>query len=938
MSETVTEIERLLDDSEMMPYGPEESAMVADAVRLAQEAGEEELLYKARMRQISSASMTGDSDTMFTAFSWCLGQHDSDPARFPLEVEDNDLLWYYKWMAEAVALNPAFPQQQVDQVLDDMERRYRAAGVGLSGVWQAKMSNATTAGRFEEAAGFRAAREELPRDNYSHCEACVRSDDADYFRASGDEETALRLFDEIIENRVSCGSEPERAQGNALLPLLRAGRADEAKWHHFRSYRAAVANADGFGIISDHLVFLAVTGNTERGLSLLERHIGELPNDPLDVYKRFCALVSYGVLLDAVTRGGHGDVEVRGSDMPDVAAVFGIEPRRRTAAELAAESWRVAGEIAESFDARNGNQHFATEISRARALADEHYDLPIETQTFAPADLAEPEAPKTPADYLDLIRVATVVKEDPAEALALLEEMDEQPEPELLPRFHRSVLTICRERDDWDGAREAIKSRAEALRALGQQQLADVEEELGLALYPPFDDDSEAKLRAVLARDDLEPAARSEVLISLGGLLGYLDQTADAVPLAREAVELAESAGLEQLTSARFLLAQVLLRESQPEPAIDALDALLAAETDRSARIKALELRARVAGGMSDFATGVRVADELLDLQTAIGNRAGVSSAAMLAAHLLDDLGDAAEAVNRAQVAVRHAELGDTGDLNVNRYWLGRFQLQAGEPDLAMESLDAAAAGFAGSEGAGAFALEARFWLGLASREAQELGTAYRVFSEVAHVAEESGDEALVSLAIRAHSALGDLLVSVDDEDAVESFEAALRLARAHELPEQAARVLHQLGQSKIKFRGEAGLADLDAAIEAGRAAGEDWENGPEWFVADVTDTKARALAAMGREEEAIPLALTAADGYAAAHDTGSAAMSELLAARVLNDKGRAEEAVGLYRASLQRLPVGSQAHTGVSLEFGEVLEKLGRATEAAEVRAAVAE
>ncbi|MDA3642828.1 hypothetical protein LZ318_38100 [Saccharopolyspora indica] len=936
MSDTVTEIERLLDESDMMPYGPEESAMVADAVRLAQDAGEEELLYKARMRQIASASMIGDSDTMFTAFSWCLGQHDSDPARFPLEVEDNDLLWYYKWTAEAVALNPAFPQQQVDQVLDDMERRYRAAGVGLSGVWQAKYSNATTAGRFEEAAGFRDAREALPRDNYSHCEACVRSDDADYFRDSGDEATALRLFDEIIENRVSCGSEPERAQGNALLPLLRAGRADEAKWHHFRSYRAAVANADGFGIISDHLIFLAVTGNTVRGLSLLERHIGELPNDPLDVYKRFHALVSYGVLLDAVTRSGHGEVEVRGSDMPDVAAVFGVEARLRTAAELAAESWRVAAEIAEAFDTRNGNQHYAGQITRARALADEHYDLPIETQTFVPTELAEQDAPKTAADYLDLIRVESMVKEDPAAALALLDEMDELPEPELLPRFYRTVLMICRDREDWDGAKAAVKAHAEALRALGKQQLADVEEELGLALYPPFAGDAEDRLRAVLAREDLEPATRAEVLISLSGLLAARDQTSDAVLSARQAVELATP---DQLTSARFLLAQVLLREGQTEPAIDALDALLAAETDRSARIKALELRARVAGSMSDFATGVRVADELLDLQTAIGNRAGASYAAMLAAHLFDDLGDVAEAVNRAQIAVRHAELGDTADLvNANRFWLGRFQLQAGEPDLAMESLDAAAAGFAGSEGAGSFALEARFWLAVAARQAQELGTAYRVLTEVAHVAEESGEEALVGLAIRAHSALGDLLVSVDDEDAIESFEAMLRLARAHELPEQAARALHQLGQSKIKFVGEAGLADLDAAIEAGRAAEEGWDVAPEWFVADVTDTKARALAAMGREEEAVPFALTAADGYAAVGDAGSAAMAELLAARVLNDKGRAEEAVGLYRQSLQRLPVGSQAHTGVSLEFGEVLEKLGRTAEAAEVRAAVAE
>ncbi|KAA5830579.1 hypothetical protein F1721_22225 [Saccharopolyspora hirsuta] len=929
MSETATEIERLLDESDMMAYGPEESAMVADAVRLAQEAGEEDLLYKARMRQIASASMTGDSDTMFTAFSWCLGRHDSDPARFPLEVENNDLLWYYKWMAEAVALNPAFPQSQVDQVLDDMERRYRAAGVGLSGVWQAKMANATTAGRFADAAGFLAAREELPRDDYSHCEACIRSDDADYYRASGDEATALKLFDEIIENRVQCGSEPERAQANALLPLLRAGRFDEAKAHHFRSYRAAAANADGFGIMADHLIFLAVTGNTERGLSLLERHIGELPKDPLDVYKRFYALVSYGVLLDAVARSGHGDVEVRGSDMPDVAAVFGVEPRPRTAAELAAESWRVAGEIAEAFDERNGNEHFATEVQRARALADEHYDLPIETRTFVSAELAEPTAPRTPAERLELAEETALLKDDYDAAMQLLEEL---PEPELLPRYYNTVLAICRGRGDRDGALAAIKARTEALRALGEVRRADQEDELGLVLHGPFNADAADALRAALERTDLEPEVRVKALIALVVHPDSGNDPAADLELVREAAAIAESAELEQLATVRLVLGSVLAGVGEPDAAAETLDALLGSDVERRIRVKALETRARLAGGMGDFETGVRLADELLDLNTAIGSRSWASSAAILAAHLYDDLGRPDEAVNRAQVAVRHAELGDTDDLNSNRYWLGRFLLQTGEPDLAMESLDAAAAGFAGSEGGGAAALEARYWLGLAARHAQELGTAYGIFAEVAHFAAESGEETLVELAIRAHLALGDLLVSVDDSDAVDSYREALRLAREHEQVELVARTLHQLGQSKIKFGDESGLADLDEAIEAGRVAGQDW------FVADTTDTKARALASMERGEEAIPLALTAADGYAAVGDEGSAAMAELLAARVLGDAGRSDESVGMYWASLQRLPVGSQAHTGVSLEFGEVLEKLGRSVEAAEVRAAVAD
>lgn len=932
LSDAVTEIERLLEESEVIPYGPEESAMVADAIRLAQDAGEVELLYVARMRQITSASITGDSDTMFTAFSWCLGQHDSDPARFPSEVEDMDLLWYYKWMSEAVALNPAFPQSQVDQVLDDMERRYRGAGVGLSGVWQAKMSNAATAGRFNDAARFRAAREELPRDDYSHCDACVRSDDADFFRRLGDEATALKLFDEIIEKNVSCGSEPERAQGAALLPLLRAGRFDEAKWHHFRSYRAAAADPDGFGILANHLVFLAVTGNAERGLSLLERHIADLPKDPLDVARRFYALVSYGVLLDAVARTGHGEIEVRGSDIPDVAAIFGTESRLHTVAELAAGSWRVAAEIAKAFDARNGNQYFASEVERARAFADEHHDLPIQHRPFVPTEMTEPAQPQTAAESLELAREAIIVKNDPDAALALLGEIDDLPEPELQPRLYRTVLTICRARDDRDGALEAVKARTKALRAQGLVQQADVEDELGLVLYPPFNTDEEAKLRAVLDRADLEAATRVEVLVSLAGLLGSTEHPDEALELAREAVELAESAELDQLSGVRYLLAQLLLQTGQPETAAEALDAVLAVEAERVWRIRVLDMRARLAAGLGQFDAGARLADELLDLLTTAGYRDGASAAAMLAAHLLADGGQPDEAVNRAQVAVRHAELGDTEGLNGHRFWLGRFQLQSGQPDLAVESLSDAVAGYDRGEGGEAAGLEARYWLGIAAGRAQDFRTSYQALVQAATGAEESAEESLVELAARSYLELGNLLLAVEDADAVDNYETALRLGRKHKRRELMAEALHQLGQAKMKFGDETGLADLDAAIAVGREAELDW------FVADVTDTKARVLALLERVEEAVSHALTAADGYAAVGDEGSAAMAELLAGRVLTEAGRSDEAVGLYRASLQRLPVGTPVHTGVSLEFGELLEKLGQATEAAKVRAGIGE
>mgnify|MGYP006883578223 CR=1 FL=1 len=124
--------------------------------------------------------MRGDLDGTLASFSWCLGRHDADPVRFPQKIgEGYDLLWQFKWVAEILLRHPRFPLAQVDAVVTDMETHYRRAGVGLSGVWQVRLANALATGHPQEAAAFRDEREAAGTDEYSHCPACVRSEDAD---------------------------------------------------------------------------------------------------------------------------------------------------------------------------------------------------------------------------------------------------------------------------------------------------------------------------------------------------------------------------------------------------------------------------------------------------------------------------------------------------------------------------------------------------------------------------------------------------------------------------------------------------------------------------------------------------------------------------------------------------------------------------------------
>ena len=320
---TTPQLDELFTRIDLTPVGPEERDLIEQAIRLADEAGDEQGAYLARMRLTSSAHMSGDTDALFSSFAWCIARNEQDPVRFPQEVAGNDLLFQYKWMAGRLGSNPAFSRDEVQALTDDMSRRYREAGVSQSGVLQSLVSTAILSGDLAAAVRFQGERDLIPRDDYSHCEACVRSTDARLAHLRGDDSEALRLFDEIIAQDLTCGEEPEAAQAEALLPLLRAGRYDEAVLHHRQSYRAARALPDGFSIIADHLVFCAVTGNAARGLAILERHIHELGRDPLDRASTLYQLLAIGVLLDAVVQAGQGEALVRGSDDPRLAEILG---------------------------------------------------------------------------------------------------------------------------------------------------------------------------------------------------------------------------------------------------------------------------------------------------------------------------------------------------------------------------------------------------------------------------------------------------------------------------------------------------------------------------------------------------------------------------------------------------------------------------------------
>jgi cellulose synthase operon protein C len=919
-------ITKLFEQIDSTPFGPEERALVDQAVALAVESGDEQLEHLARMRLTVSAKHSGDTDAMLSSFAWTLAKHDSDPQRFPADLGDGgaDLLWQYKWMAGTLSASPIFSREQIDAIHADMLEHYERAGVGLSGVITSRFDEAWRNGRLDEAATLREQLAITPRDDYSHCDACVRSESAGFLAQIGREEEALALVEEMIEGGFSCGDEPENALSEALLPYLRAGRLDEAKSAHLRSYRLARDNADKISIIANHLVFCAVTGNVARGLALLERHISWLAHDGLNVRAHFNNLLAYGVLLDAIDRAGHGDAAVRGADSPDLVPFFGEHDGAWTVRDLASSAWRAAAAIGADFDARNGNDYYADSIARAHALADEHYDVPIDTDSFAPApvEVAEP----TDADGWRLRANELAASLEPELTIAAARRaLDLGLAGWAADEAHSVIIGSLVRLEQWDEAAAALAARSESLRANKRDAQADFEARVGLAAFGRSTDEDRIALEAELASADLPPEVRADALLCVAALRMGADDL-DVEELLLESVAGFDTPYTQRgLRSALLFTAHFYARTGRSELAIETVDKLIALEQGQGDLAQYHLFRGRVNGGLGRFDDGARDADEAARLFTLIGERAGAVDATSLAAALLADAGRADEAVSRNRFAVQQGEMLGIPTTTL-RFSYGRSLVQAGRGEEAVEVLQQVFDDETAAEVPAGSRAETLYWVGHALQEAEQFGNAVGVWFSAAELYVEGGDTQGAAganlTAARMLSRFG------EHQDALDALVDAEELAR--KTPENVrllTDVLHALGSAKAAVNDAGGLDNLDEVLRIAR------ENEADWLAADVTDSKARALSVLGRTDEALSLALEAADLYTAAGDPASGGGSELYAARVLVEADRQEEAVALYRSAIDRAEGVPNLVAIASMELGDVLEKLGRLDEAAAAR-----
>ncbi|QDY77613.1 tetratricopeptide repeat protein [Streptomyces qinzhouensis] len=917
MLDTPEAVVEALRENSGRPHGLQRTVTAEELVEAAGAFEKADVLVTALIELMTAYDVTGEHRKSPVAFARLLKLWESGPGDFS-DWEAAEVHRRFFWVTLSLLQVPDVPLATVDAWVAKMRERFAAAGHGLQPVAAARYRIAAHTGTgTDDAYDLWATR---PRTEHSDCGPCEIRRIGAHRLLSGDDTGALDSWRPILDGRAECTEEPAMTRALALLPLLRAARADEARSHHLSGYRQIRGNTGMLEEVGLHLEFCALSRNEGRGLEILaeNRPLFEAVGAPL---ARLGFLTGAEVLLARLAGDGHG-----------ATAVAGPPGRNWTVEALLTEVRTEADRLAAAFDARNGTTAVG-DRRRARLdrspLLDE--PLPLGLRTSVARTVAPPtpvEAPAVPADFAGLVREARrleVLGHPGAGRLwTLVADADAPHDPATGPEEllraelaeRRSVLHARGDRG------------AEAAEEL--EQAAELYEELGMPWHA-----LSAQARALAWGPDAEGGDTDRAGTGLDGLLKEAERLLDLVPLTGgDPVEaegfLGADAGTVRTLSygtvlfcRTFTAYQALGRGPDHDPAaltrLEECARAHAAEAERLAlphqRASARQFLAEVAGrrgdsgraetelrtALDDIAASerpwrgsrlrVQLAQFLLPdgryeesaelLHRAITDAArygddefAATPAHVMLGHTLSHLGDPGGAVRHlSEAAARYDRDAEHDDAAATRLQLADVLESSGRLDDAVAVLESVRSGADDTALGDRLLAQVRLNLARGLRALGEFRPAAEEFLVLADsVADWEDDDRAIHTLVAGEAAM--TLALADRWDAAATaYERALAAHAEAPNPSLMTEMLREFARLTAASRGDEGLTDalahLARADDITAAVPEGADDFTAWYERGSTHyRRARILA----QAERFPEALTEAEAAIAAHEEGGGA------------------------------------------------------------------
>ena len=228
-------------------------------IKRAQEKNDIDLEYQARTEYMQAVAFTNQPEKSLACFPWLLAINDKNPGKYYLW----EVLWYYKWVVNEVANFPSITKQRIEDIMEDMERRYVAAGYGTKTIvyfWR-RIYQDFGEPKLAQTAHEKWEKMEESSSMMSDCNACVRNHLVSHHSYMEEFQEAIDAAQDLLNKKMTCAEVPKRTYHKVVRAYCYLGKLEEA----IPVYRKAIRNLGHHqSYLQDYsslLIFLSLTEN-----------------------------------------------------------------------------------------------------------------------------------------------------------------------------------------------------------------------------------------------------------------------------------------------------------------------------------------------------------------------------------------------------------------------------------------------------------------------------------------------------------------------------------------------------------------------------------------------------------------------------------------------------------------------------------------------------
>ncbi|WUS99475.1 tetratricopeptide repeat protein [Streptomyces sp. NBC_00708] len=778
MSADAATIRQALRENQDEPEGPARNARSERLLTEAEQTGDTGLLIEALVHQLQVYNYSSEKDKMFVPFARLLRMWEEQPGEFS-DFMTHHLFWMFKWVSSSMTDQPHIPLASIEKWQAEMAHRYRLAGHSERAVRQGELEIARHLGDRERGERAFTAWLAADRDRMANCHACELHGQGSWHVWNGRDEEALKTWAPVLDGEHVCAHEPHAVLAASLLPLLRTGRAEQARAHHLRGYRMVRPMESMRYSAALHIEFCALTGNEARGLEILAERPAYF-TDSGNPGSLMSFLTVTALLMDRLVALGHG-----GQSVPGPAGT------EWTAAALATEARTQAFALAARFDERNGNAYVSQEVRERLARVPLLDRLPLGVRAVRPVNAApapvrpaavapEAQAPDLAALLAEAYRLSEAQRPGAHEAWRAVAERAADEGTELAPLDRANLEDHLA----MDGSLPPAEAAEAFARAAGLYEAGgDAGEAVAARARSAFarsldgETDEAAALIAPLVEQGLALHAdggatarqASGVLVCRARITeqrmlraqdekGHEAALADLEEAAREVLAFTEPRRGEDRIATRTaealgFLGDVAAHRGEGPAALGLYERACAEVYEAGLPWAAVEYEsgtARIAAGLEDFATAERAARAALEHGESFAGPSGLARLHLRLAEVLAATGQVAEAADRGLDASHWADESGEGDtLGVYaRHQLGGWLLRLGRAAEAAAVLEAVLPDISPEHHGDGMLVQTLWWLGdglMALDEPRDAAEHWLRAADVAREWPEQHDHAMLA-------------------------------------------------------------------------------------------------------------------------------------------------------------------------------------------------